>query len=237
MSTDTYRTEPYHAHRDYIILTDLLHWMRDALPLSEGPVLDFGCCDSPYRSLFEGREYHRADLPGTPEIDFEIAADESIASESGRYGTVLSTQVLEHVDRYREYLSEAHRLLYPGGRLFISTHGLFEEHGHPHDFRRWTLTALAADLRRAGFEIDRADKLTLGPRALLYMMGSHFWKVNASRKSLGGFLLSQVRAFIEKHPDRWNRFNDKHFGRFNFAADIEGNESLYIGVAVVARKP
>lgn len=237
MPADNYRLAPPLAHRDYIILSDLLSWLRTVLPASQGPILDFGCGDSPYRSLFPNRPYHRADLAGTSGIDYEIRPDETIAAPDCAYGTLLSTQVLEHVDLYREYLNESYRLLAPGGRFFISTHGLFEEHGHPHDFRRWTLTAFTTDLRRAGFEIERADKLTLGPRALLYVMGSQFWKANPSRKSVSGFLLSQLRRFIAQHPARWNAINDRHFGSRRWSADPAGQESFFIGVAAVARKP
>ena len=59
-----YRLHPPLAHRDYLILTDLLAWLHTALPSTSGAVLDFGCGDSPYRSLFPDRPYSRADVPG-----------------------------------------------------------------------------------------------------------------------------------------------------------------------------
>jgi len=141
------------------------------------------------------------------------------------------------VDLYREYLAEAHRVLRPGGRLLISTHGTFEEHGHPHDFHRWTLTALAGDLQRAGFVIDRADKLTVGARALHYLMGSQMWKMNPSRKSLIGYGLSLLRNLILTRPEKWNAFADDHYPSQRRLPGPAGNESFFIGIAYVARKP
>jgi SAM-dependent methyltransferase len=234
---ENYRLHPDAGHRDYLILSDLLAWLRDVIPLTDGPVLDFGCGDSPYRSLFVPRAYHRADIPGETALDFTIAPDETTPVPDGTYGTVLSTQVLEHVDLYREYLAECHRVLAPGGRLLLSTHGTFEEHGHPHDFRRWTLTALAGDLARAGFVIERADKLTVGPRALHYLIGSQMWKMNPSRKSLLGFGLSLLRKLIHSRPEKWNAFADQHYARHRRLAGPGAEESLFIGIAFVARKP
>lgn len=232
-----YRLKPPISHRDYLILSDLLAWFREAAVRTEGPVLDFGCDASPYRSLFGDRPYVRADIPGPVGLDYVIGPDERISAPDGAFGTVISTQVLEHVDLFREYLAEAHRVLRPGGRLLLSTHGTFEEHGHPHDFRRWTLTCLGRDLERAGFVIESADKLTVGPRALHYLMGSQMWKMNPSRKSVLGYGLSLLRRHILHRPGRWNAFADRHYAAFCRLPGPGGEESLFIGIAFVARKP
>lgn len=232
-----YRLQPDLAHRDYLILADLLAWLKDTIPATKGVVLDFGCGDSPYHPLFGERPYARADLGPGEKLDFVIQPDETISAPDGAFQTILSTQVLEHVDLYREYLRECHRLLAPGGKLLISTHGFFEEHGHPHDFHRWTLTALGRDLERAGFVVERADKLTVGPRALLYLMGSQMWKANASRKSALGFGLSLLRNSIQNHRAGWNTFADRHFGQHRMLAGPGGSESFFVGIAFVARKP
>jgi SAM-dependent methyltransferase len=237
MPAGDYRLHPDLGHRDYLILSDLLAWIQAVIPVTAGPVLDFGCGDSPYWPLFAGRPYARADLAGGNGLDFTIADDESIAAPDGSYQTILSTQVLEHVDLYREYLQECHRLLAPAGKLLITTHGLFEEHGHPRDFHRWTLTGLGRDLERGGFVVERADKLTVGPRALLYLMGSQIWRTNVSRKSLLGLGVSLLRRFILARPALWNGFADRHFATWQMRPAPAADESLFIGVAFVARRP
>lgn len=233
---DNYRLNPPAEHRDFLILTDLLAWMRETVPATKGPVLDYGCGDSPYRSLFANRPYTRADIPGSADLDFVIRADETLAVPDASFGTIVSTQVLEHVDLFREYLAEAHRVLIPGGRLLLSTHGFFEEHGHPHDFRRWTLHALARDIERAGFTIERADKLTVGPRAVGYFFGSHLWRLNPSRKSLLGFGVQWLRRFIASRPATWNRFIAATTPRYGVVPGPAADETLYVGIAYVARK-
>jgi SAM-dependent methyltransferase len=72
--------------------------------------------------------------------------------------------VLEHVANVDIYLSEALRLLRPGGWMILSTHGTWLYHPHPEDHRRWTRTGLISELGRHGFETTACIPI-LGPLA------------------------------------------------------------------------
>lgn len=121
-------------------------------------VLDYGCADRPYRSLLPaGSKYIGADLIGNPEADVTIDAEGRIEVEDASCDAVLSTQVLEHVADPQVYLNEAWRVLKPGGRLLISTHGLMVYHPDPVDYWRWTGAGLQKVLADAGFEVIRFD--------------------------------------------------------------------------------
>ena len=48
------------------------------------------------------------------------------------------------------YLAECFRVLRPGGRLLLSTHGMFVYHPDPDDYWRWTCAGLRARGRRGG---------------------------------------------------------------------------------------
>jgi len=161
----------------YLHLSDLFLALKATLSGCEGKLLDFGCGGSPYRSLFPGSIYHRADIGSDLEnIDFVIESDGSVGAPSGLYDIVLSTQVLEHVPDANLYLKEAFRVLKPGGRILLSTHGAFFDHGCPYDFHRWTVDGLALELQKAGFKIEKMQKLTLGPRAVFFSGGESVWK-------------------------------------------------------------
>jgi SAM-dependent methyltransferase len=235
--TINYRLSPSPSHRDFLILSDLLAWIKDAIPATKGRVLDYGCGDSPYQTLFSGRPYTRADISRENVPDIIIHANETITAPDASYETIISTQVLEHVELFREYLNESYRLLTPGGKLIITTHGNFEEHGHPCDFHRWTLTALARDLENSGFVVERADKLTVGARAVGYHLSSQIWKLNPSRRSLLGFGVQLLRGYIGKRPEKWNKFIDRSTTGLRMQAGRDADESLFVGIAFVARKP
>jgi SAM-dependent methyltransferase len=115
--------------------------------------LDFGCGSKPYEPLFRaaGVEYHGADFDTGAELP--IDANGVIACPDAYADLVLSFQVLEHVRDLETYFNEARRVLKPGGRMILSTHGTWFYHPHPEDHRRWTRTGLVNELESNGFEV------------------------------------------------------------------------------------
>jgi predicted O-methyltransferase YrrM/SAM-dependent methyltransferase len=118
-----------------------------------GRVLDYGCGHAGYRRLFPDAEYVGADLPGNPHAAVELSEDGTVPAPDEGFDAVLSTQVLEHVPDPELYLSECFRLLRPGGRLLLSTHGIMAFHPSPEDYWRWTRPGLERVVQRAGFRL------------------------------------------------------------------------------------
>jgi SAM-dependent methyltransferase len=123
-----------------------------------GRVLDYGCADVPYRRFFPDTvDYLAADLPGNPDATMRINDDGTVPVPDESIDAVLSTQVLEHVADPKRYLQECHRVLRPGGRLLLSTHGFMVYHPDPVDFWRWTGAGLREEVSRAGLRIVRFE--------------------------------------------------------------------------------
>jgi SAM-dependent methyltransferase len=123
-----------------------------------GRLLDYGCADAPYRSFFPATvEYVGADLPGNLQAAVRLNPDGTVPVPDAEFDAVLSTQVLEHVEDPRIYLSECWRVLRPGGRLLLSTHGVFPYHPDPVDLWRWTCEGLRREVQSAGFQIVRFE--------------------------------------------------------------------------------
>lgn len=131
-------------------------------------VLDLGCGTMPYRSMFtaRGAKYVGADISGTP--DLLIGPTGSLPIEDDSVDYVVSFQVLEHVRDVAGYLANIRRVLRPGGRLFLSTHGVWPYHPHPTDFWRWTADGLRVTLEDAGFQIRDMTALC-GPASWIPM--------------------------------------------------------------------
>jgi SAM-dependent methyltransferase len=134
-----------------------LEELAKELPLT-GRVLDYGCADAPYRRFFAPEvDYVTADLPGNPDALLEIQPDGTLPCPDDSFDVVLSTQVLEHVRDPEVYLSECFRVLRPGGRMLLSTHGMMVYHPDPVDYWRWTCAGLQQAVLDAGFEVVRFD--------------------------------------------------------------------------------
>jgi len=102
-------------------------------------------------------EYVGADLPGNPDSTIVLNPDTTVPAAESSFDAVVSTQVLEHVDDPALYLSECFRVLKPGGRLLLSTHGVFIYHPDPVDYWRWTCAGLQRQVEAAGFEVVRFE--------------------------------------------------------------------------------
>lgn len=72
------------------------------------------------------------------------------------YDSLISIQVLEHVEDVHGYLLEANRVLKKGGTLILSTHGWWTYHPYPTDFWRWTRAGLQKVLVDHGFQVEES---------------------------------------------------------------------------------
>ena len=85
-------------------------------------VLDVGGRIQPYRPLLQGRlrRYVAVDLLRTPLVNL-VARGEQIPLASEQFDLVICTQVLEYVPEPASVIAEIHRVLKPGGCLWLST--------------------------------------------------------------------------------------------------------------------
>ncbi|HEY9259353.1 class I SAM-dependent methyltransferase [Chitinophaga sp.] len=125
-------------------------------PMTDQVVIaDYGCGNMPYAPLVQPytKQYIGIDLMENPRADIHIDREGKIAMKDNAVDFVLSTQVLEHVENPVLYLEEAMRILKPGGKLIISTHGYWMFHPDPTDYWRWTSLGLKKIITERGFEI------------------------------------------------------------------------------------
>lgn len=116
--------------------------------------VDLGCGAKPYEPLVPGR-YVGLDLSSTHGHPDALAWAEATPLTDGCADVVLSTQQLEHVADPDLVISEAVRLLRPGGTLLLSTHGVWPYHPDPHDRWRWTEEGLQTLVERNGLRVER----------------------------------------------------------------------------------
>ena len=220
----------------YLCLSDLLIAIRSLVPSHAKRVLDYGCGGSPYRPLFGECTYHRADLAGASNLDFEFAANGRLPPEATDYDCVLSTQVLEHVEDPAAYLQECYRVLRPGGHLLLTTHGLFEDHAAPHDYWRWTAGGLQRMIEEvAGLKVRTAKKLTTGPRGVLFLSEREFHRLRfASAGAYGALLSFGIRAVQRLGARRLHEASDRSFPHHRVVDADESGHEIYIGIAMLA---
>lgn len=181
MTTSIRLDPPFWRHDAYTLrrLADaVIAAVDEVMPASGAPcVIDLGAGDAPYRSLFEtrGARYLACDIDAPDgEGTRRITIGQALAQPDGSAQVVVSFQVLEHVWDLDWYLGEAHRLLAPGGRLLLSTHGTWLYHPHPTDFRRWTRPGLIKELEVRGFT-PLSTRALVGPLAWTTQFRAFGW--------------------------------------------------------------
>lgn len=172
---------PWHRYRHHIEqLPAALRELASSLELpNTARILDYGCADIPYRSFFPpGAEYVAADLPGNPDATLVLNPDSTVPCEDGSFDVVVSTQVLEHVENPALYLAECERALRSGGRLLLSTHGVFIYHPDPEDYWRWTCAGLRRAVEDAGLTVERFEGVIgLLATGLQLTQDAIYWKL------------------------------------------------------------
>ena len=120
----------------FYLYRDLRRWLGRL----EGRVLDAGCGDKPYRAWFGGgvTSYVGLDVVPGPAVDIVVAPDERWPVPDSDVDVLLSSQVLEHVANLPHTLAEMRRVVRPGGTLVLSFPFIYNEHGAPFDYQRFT---------------------------------------------------------------------------------------------------
>jgi SAM-dependent methyltransferase len=214
---DIHQATPAHRYREHIRrLRPFLEELSRELNVGKGGrVLDLGAGESPYRDFFPpGVEYVAADLPGNPGADLELRPDGTVPADEASFDAVVSTQVLEHVSDPALYLAEAHRVLKPGGRLLLSTHGTFIYHPDPEDYWRWTAAGLRMVATDAGFRVIRIEgMLGLLPTGLQLVQDAIYWHLPRLLRAPFAFLMQGLIALGDRlHGDESRRFNAQVYG-------------------------
>ncbi|MEJ7804282.1 MAG: methyltransferase domain-containing protein [Candidatus Limnocylindria bacterium] len=178
-------------------------------------VLDYGCADVPYRRFFPAdADYVAADLPGNSQATLHLSADGTVPLADDSCDAVMSTQVLEHVTDPALYLAEAYRVLRPGGRMLLSTHGVFVYHPDPDDYWRWTCAGLRRAVEQQGFEIVRFEGIIgLVPTGLQLIQDAYYWRLPRLLRAPFALIMQSAVSFSDRrHSPESRALNAQVFG-------------------------
>jgi SAM-dependent methyltransferase len=163
------RLDPSRTSVQYAVRKPLVDWLR-AQDVAGQRVLDVGAGDRPYRELFP--DAVAFDLPGNPHAELHGQID-AIPVEDASFDVALCLQVLEHVPEPAAAVHELHRVVRPGGRVLLSTHGVYPFHPNPDDLWRWT----SQGLERLFFTNGEWESVSVRPGAgtalTLAMLNAH----------------------------------------------------------------
>lgn len=136
-------------------ITFFVKKVAKSLP-TDNSILDAGAGESVYKKLFSHCNYKAIDLAvgesrwNYTNLDY-VGSLHEMPIEDDLFDAVLCTQVLEHLEWPRESVKEMHRVLKPGGKLYMTVPMAHPEHQTPYDFFRYTSYGLKSICTHAGF--------------------------------------------------------------------------------------
>lgn len=151
------------VNRDFIIRRSLMRGVQRFAPLFSGHILDFGCGEKPYESLFKVERYTGVDIEVSGHASEKKKADAYFSGTSlpfpdAKFDGALSTEVFQSVPDPAAMLAELARVLKPGAPLLITYPFAWEEVEMPYDVARYTSVGLQRFLEPAGFVVEETVK-------------------------------------------------------------------------------
>ena len=181
----------------YIIRGGLLKCINEFAPQVKGSVLDFGCGSKPYENLFvHSDEYIGCDVQVSghnhqdSKIDYFFDG-KKLPFMDGRFETVVSFEVFEHVFNLPGILKEINRVTKKSGMLLISIPFAYGEHEAPYDFARYTSFGITDILKESGFKVIEYKKTTTHFLAICQLFISYLVQ-NIDKKKNKYYYIFQV---------------------------------------------
>lgn len=185
-------------------------------------VLDFGCGEKPYRSLFKTSNYIGVDveISGHTKIEGGGTADVFydgyiLPFQDCSFDILISNQVFEHVIDFPLVFSECTRVLKQDGIMIMTVPLCSEEHEKPYDFRRFTIYGLKNVIKENNLEILFMKKNTSYKNALRSLKCIYY--CHYYRNFLSGIKMALV-CFFENFLFLFSK--NKYYTEDDFANDI-----------------
>jgi SAM-dependent methyltransferase len=156
------RKHPNKQQHNWLAYKLIERFLLDHIPMYKGDLYDLGCGEAPFRGFFLKHvpKYVGVDWAASyHDTNADIIADlnEPLPIESDVADTVVSISVLEHLREPQNMISEAFRILRPGGCLVLQVPWQWWVHEAPYDYFRYTPYGLKYICAKAGFVDIRVE--------------------------------------------------------------------------------
>lgn len=171
----------------YFARKGLAKHIRELASSITGRTLDVGCGSKPYASLYRSNEYVGLEID-TPQNRSSKNADyfydgDLFPFANASFDSIVANEVFEHVFNPDQFLSEAVRVLKPGGMVLMTIPFVWDEHEQPYDFARYSSFGIRALLEKQGFEIVEQRKSTDDIRVIFQLLNAYIFKQTVTKNA------------------------------------------------------
>lgn len=188
-----------------------------------GKTLDFGAGSAKYRNLIvpHTSDYVTFDMIQGEHIDVVGDACNPPFPDNS-FDTVISTQMLEHVEKPWVVIHQIGRILKPGGICIVTAPFLVPYHADPNDFFRYTKQGMESLFKNEGFTIEESrgygNTASILAEMIHFSHFSHYKKISTTKQWWRDRFMNSIKGLA-------------------FRLDsIFQNDAMYANMYVVARK-
>lgn len=157
-----------------------------------GKCMDFGCGIQPYRKLLHVDEYIGVEIETECKRKGVTYYDGNrLPFEDGKFDSIISSEVFEHVANIEDIVIELNRVLKPGGIMLITVPFVYPKHCEPFDYKRYTLCGIENLLCNAGFECIES-KLSSTYWEAIAQLKNVYWAEAVKTKTFAGWIVKKV---------------------------------------------
>jgi Methylase involved in ubiquinone/menaquinone biosynthesis len=204
---------------NYFIRHSIFCALKNNLPLFQGKLLDVGCGKMPYKDYILNNssveKYYGLDIETAIEYDKDVKPDffwngREMPFDNNTYDTVILTEVLEHCPNPLATLKEINRVMKPNGTIFFTVPFLWPLHEMPHDYYRYTPTALQLLLEESKFTSIIISASGGWDASLAQMLGLWVRRSNLSmkKKKYFSFLFKPIISYLLKRGNTQTNFRE-----------------------------
>jgi SAM-dependent methyltransferase len=155
----------------YSIIRTLEYKNISETPFS-GDVLDIGgSTKSGYHELMKGnRKITTVNINKEYGCDLVFDIQKPFPLKTGSFDVVSSFNVFEHIFGFHNAFSETSRVLKKGGKIVFAVPFLYQIHGSPDDYFRYTESALRELLAINGFKVEKITPLGYSMFSLIFQI-------------------------------------------------------------------
>lgn len=169
----------------YFARKGLAKHVTELAPQIRGRTLDVGCGSKPYASLYKSDEYVGLEID-TPENRERADADyfydgKIFPFADATFDSLVANEVFEHVFNPTQFLSEARRVLKPGGIMLMTMPFVWDEHEQPYDYARYSSFGIRFLLEENGYAVIEQRKSTDDIRVIFQLLNAYIFKKTVTR--------------------------------------------------------
>lgn len=190
-----------------------------ALKYVSGKTLDLGAGSAKYQNMIKSKASECITFDMVKEENIDLVGDVlDLSFKNGTFDTIISTQVLEHVERPWIMIKEIHRVLKKDGICILTAPFLQPYHADPDDYFRYTIEGVKSLFKNQGFEILEAG--SCGRSFTVLSEFIRFLYFNPYKKAKrGSWKITRLMAAMAKTLNKFSR-----------------NKIIYSNVYIIAKK-